>query len=108
MRLIVENHQISIAHVETRQVLTSILGIENVLIDNKCSSPSVGGTAPVYVCMDEGLRIVGKSCLSSSHVSLMWLDLQSDLANGSVLAKYVVHLLRGDLKGEVPEQIKQN
>ena len=28
--------------------------------------------------------------------------LQSDLSYGSILAKDVVHLLRGDLKGEVP------
>ena len=32
----------------------------------------------------------------------MYIHLQSDLSNGSKLAKDVIHLLCGDLKGEVP------
>ena len=36
----------------------------------------------------------------------MYIHLQSDLSNGSKLAKDVIHFLCGDLKGEVPVVIK--
>ena len=45
--------------------------------------------------------------INKSHavISYMYVFLQSDLSYGSILAKDVVHLLCGDLKGEVPVEV---
>ena len=43
----VQYHQVSVTDIEARQMITSILGIKNVLIYNKCSSLSLGCIAPV-------------------------------------------------------------
>ena len=47
MRLVVEHDQVSVADVEARQMLTRILGIKDVLVDNKGSAASVGCTPTV-------------------------------------------------------------
>ena len=48
MRLVVEHDQVSVADVEARQMLTRILGIKDVLVDNKGSAASVGCTTTVW------------------------------------------------------------
>jgi hypothetical protein len=47
VRLVVEHDQVSVADVEARQMLTGILGIKDVLVDNKGSASSVGCTSTV-------------------------------------------------------------
>lgn len=41
VRLIVEHHQVSIAHVEAGQMVARVLGVENVFVDDKCGSARV-------------------------------------------------------------------
>lgn len=52
VRLVVEHDQISVADVESRKMLTGVLGIKNVLIDNKGCASSVGCTPTVYIDRD--------------------------------------------------------
>ena len=47
VRLVVEHHEVSITDIEAREMLTGILGIKDVLIDNKRCTSCVGCTSPV-------------------------------------------------------------
>lgn len=50
MRLVVQHDQVSVTDVEARQMLTGVLGIKDVLIDNKRSTSGIGSTpTEVYV-----------------------------------------------------------
>ena len=46
MWLVVEHHEISVAYVESWQVLTSILGVENIFIHDESRPFSVSCTSP--------------------------------------------------------------
>lgn len=71
--IVVQHHEVSVAHVEPRQVVTGVLGIEDVLVDHVgCSS---------------GLRGIPNS----------------DLPDGPVFPKNVVHLLGRDFVRQVPD-----
>lgn len=69
--LMIQDDQISIAHIEAGQVITRVLGVEYVFVDDECRS--------------FGLRRGAHAYLSYS----------------AVLAEYVVHFLRRDLVGQV-------
>ena len=45
--LVIENNKVSVTDIEAGEMLTGILGIKDVLIDDKCSTSSVGSTATV-------------------------------------------------------------
>ena len=49
MWLVVQYHQVSVAHVESWQVLTSILCIKYILVDHKCCPLCISSTTPAYV-----------------------------------------------------------
>lgn len=52
MRLVVQHDQVSVTDVEAREMLTGVLGIKDVLIDNKRSTSGIGSTpTEVYVCI---------------------------------------------------------
>ena len=70
--LIVEHDQVPVRNVEAREVVDRRLGVVDILVHDE------GRTASVLVRTD------------------------SDLPNRSVLAEDVVHLLAGDIEGEVP------
>lgn len=71
--IIVQNDKVSVAHVESRQVITSIFGIKDVFID-----------------------YIGCS-------SRFWSVSNSDLPNGPVFPKNIIHLLRGDFIRQIPD-----
>uniref|UniRef100_A0A0V0JCK3 Uncharacterized protein n=1 Tax=Schistocephalus solidus TaxID=70667 RepID=A0A0V0JCK3_SCHSO len=69
--LVVEDNKISIADVETAKMITGIFCVKDVLIHNQSST----------LCF---------RCVSDP-----------DLSNGTVLAKYVIHLLRRDVVRQI-------
>lgn len=70
--LIVEHDQVPVGNVEAREVVDRRLGVVDILVHDE------GRTASVLARTD------------------------SDLPNRSVLAEDIVHLLAGDVEGEVP------
>lgn len=48
VRLIVQHHQISIAYIETRQVIARIFCIENIFVNNKRGTPSLRSVSTEY------------------------------------------------------------
>lgn len=47
VRLVVQHNKISITNVESRQMITCVLGVENILVDNKGRPTSLGGVTSV-------------------------------------------------------------
>ena len=91
MWLVVQNHQISVTHIEPGEVLTGVLGIEDVFVHHKGSSFSCGSITPNEDKLMKSLTVI-----------ITGVDLQSDLSDGSKLAKNVVHFFCGYFKREVP------
>ncbi len=46
MGLIIQHDKVSVTDIETREVLTGILGIKNILVNDKCCALCVGCIAP--------------------------------------------------------------
>ena len=68
VRLVVEHDQVSVTDVEARQMLTRILGIKDVLVDNKGSATSIGCTTTVW---REGIIELNKSSLVAEMVPVL-------------------------------------
>ncbi len=69
--LVLGGKKVAVAHVKSMQVVTRIFGIKDIFVDDKC----------------------GSSCF--------WSITRADLANGSIFAKYVIHVFTRNFVGKV-------
>ena len=49
--LVIQNHEVTIADVEARQVITCVFGVKNVLVNDKGCSSRLWRVAPVNNCV---------------------------------------------------------
>jgi len=100
--LVVENDDVSIADVEARQMLARVLGVKDVLVHDERRAFGVARVASV----SRKHKQVSSSVRSLALYRSLQLDdgdryVQSNLSNGSELAKDIVHLLGRDLERQV-------
>lgn len=96
--LVVEYYEISVADVESRQVVARVFRVKNVFVNNKSCAPGLDGISPE----NTAYKVEEKKTIIQIITPVIYVfNIHSNLSDSAVFAKDVVHFFSCDFVRQI-------